>query len=302
MGKHDRTRTVLAHCEAAILRKPSLTYYEPEHLMVSNHIDPAVMWSAQELYGSAAEAFIAQARQAIILLCANCSWEPDGWVLQASGSLMASVNDGEVIIKAPLIDPIAAIEAATIYDHVQAGPEILATVDGSNVVGAMAMQRLDGTFFHSSDTPTLDELAEAIHLASLLALGQPTTDYDSLGDRLDVEFTKAVRRATQVGDTTTTMELAQRAQMIRDTPALHTPRHGNLHLSNVLHHNGDMRLINPRPVCAPAEFDAATIAVSTGYDPYEMAQHMRLDPDLTYQVYRFITLCNGLYQRVKTLS
>ena len=279
-----------------------MSYYEPEHLMVSNHIDPAVMWSAQELYGSAAEAFIAQARQAIILLCAHCSWEPDGWVLQASGSLMASAHDGEVIIKAPLIDPIAAIEAATIYGQLHVGPEILGAINGSNVIGAMAMQRLDGTFFHCSDTPTLDELAEAIHLASLLALGQPTTDYDALGDRLDAEFTKAVRRATQVGDTTTTIELAQRAQMIRDTPAPHTPRHGNLHLSNVMRHNGDMRLINPRPVYAPAEFDAATIAVSTGYDPYEMAQHMRLDPDLTYQVYRFITLCNGLYQRVKTLS
>lgn len=283
-----------------------MSYYEPAHLSVADILNPTQLWKVQERFGNYANQLIAASQHCVTTLSEAMKLPLDGWVQDAGRSVVASAQGGEVIIKSPLVDGWNTVAAIAAYAETGAGPEthslsIGASLDGSASPCAVVMERIDGRYLHPSETPTVEELATIVTLAGQMDFTnlpmQPK--FITLQDRLEIEIIEAVRRARVLGDTSSVAELSLLAAKVSRTHHPARTCHGDLDMRNVLHHNGDIKIIDPEPLLAPVEFDAAKIAYSTGISPSEVAEQLGIDVQLTADIHQFMTVAGRLYQRVK---
>jgi hypothetical protein len=283
-----------------------LSFYEPAHLSVADTLNPTQLWKIQERFGDYANRLVAASQHCVTTLSEAMNLSLDGWVQDAGRSVVASAQGGEVIIKSPLVDGWNTVAAIAAYAETGAGPEtrsvsIGASLNGTTSPCAVAMERVDGRYLHPSETPTVDELVKIITLAGQMDFTnlpmQPK--FITLTERLEIEIIEAIRRAKVLGDTSSVAELSLLAAKISRTHRPARTCHGDLDMRNVLHRNGDIKIIDPEPLVAPVEFDAAKIAYSTGINPSAVAEQLGIDVQLTSDVHQFLTVSGRLYQRVK---
>ncbi|GAA2038081.1 hypothetical protein GCM10009720_18200 [Yaniella flava] len=285
-----------------------MSFHEPAHLMVADTLNASLLWKVRERFGDYADHLLNSSQQAIHILSESSNLLLDGWVQDAGRSVVASAQDGNVIVKSPLVDGLNTVCAIAAYSEAGVGPQVHSLSVGSGSSGeaihcAIAMQRIDGRYLHTSESPMLEEVAEIVQLAGNMSFTHlpVAPQFISLTDRLEVEIIEAVRRATQLGDTSAVGEMSLLAIKINQTQRPMRICHGDLDMRNVMHLDGKIMIIDPEPVIAPAEFDAAKVAYSTGIDVKEIAQHLGLDEQLTADLHRFFEVAGTLYKRVKSL-
>lgn len=283
-----------------------MSFYEPAHLSVANNLSSSLLWKVRERFGDYADQLLDNAQQSVRLLCEPTGLTLDGWVQDAGRSVVASAQDGNVIIKSPLVDGLNTILAIAGYSQAGSGPEAYALSFGPSSPEAVqqcaiAMQRVDGRYLHVSERPTFDEIAQIVGLAGTVDLTQLPLlpKFITLTDRLETECVEALRRANILGDTSAVDELSVLASKINQTDRPTRICHGDLDMRNVLHQDGQIMVIDPEPLIAPKEFDAAKITFSAGLCPAEVAEHLDLDVKLTVDLHRFFTIAGLLYSRVK---
>lgn len=283
-----------------------MSFYEPAHLPVADTLNTSLLWKVRERFGDYADHLLQSSQIAAHLLCESSNLTFDGWVQDAGRSVVASAQAGQMIIKSPLVDGLNTICAIAAYSEAGAGPKVHsmsvgATSNGTALQCAVALERIDGRYLHASETPTLDEIASMVELAGTLDFTNlpMEPEFITLTERLEIEIIEAVRRAKVLGDTTAVAELSVLASTINATQRPMRVCHGDLDMRNILHQDGKMMIIDPEPVIAPVEFDAAKIAFSTGIAPQDIAHHLALDVELTCDLHRFFMAAGGLYARVK---
>lgn len=266
---------------------------------VNDQISDGLWWRVVDRFGTTTgEHMLAEAQDAILCLVETQEWTLDGWVQKASRSVVATVNNGEYIVKAPLFDAAAVSAAIRLYSEHGTGAHVIQHWTTPHVV--IAMSRLDGLFF---DHPEQTDLFDLRDVVQTIRRAQPATldntPYMTLTERLDVELAEAALRAHRNQDEHSLSVPYQLAQHIVEYTQ-HSPLllcHGDVDLRNALHEDGEMRLIDPEPLIAPIEWEFAKLAMSTKRDPEEVASFFDGDTELTGMIHAFMVLVSDIYLR-----
>lgn len=283
-----------------------MTLHDPTPLVIDQQLSAELQWRSQERIGNDAEQLLHESQHAIEALCHVQGLTVDGWVQNAGRSVVTLAGDGQVIVKSPLFDGFNTVAAIAGYSAATTGPSTYGISIGANHQGvttqcAVAMQRIGGNYFHTSDIPTVHEIATIVELAGTVYMAKVPLQpfFSELQDRIAIEVAEAFRRSEALGDTSSLGTIMELAEKITATQRPYRLCHGHLDARNVKHHNGQMRIIDPEPVVAPIEFDAAKISYSTGVHPDDVAAELRCDVKLVAEIHHFLSMCGSLYRRIK---
>lgn len=272
---------------------------------VASTLSPSLFWRVSErfrgLEANADALTLLNIAQNAVLRVANIRQQTIvGWAQNAGRSVVALTDDGQ-ILKSPLLDGHNVARSLQLYSQNGTGAHVYATHMLSKNHAVSVMERVDGRFFHPMESPDVHELSEIVHIVrSTQPDAADLSQYTNFEVFLDRMMAESLSRMHLLDDTSLHEALLQLYAYIVEHDAPRVLCHGDLDLRNILHKDGDMRLIDPEPVVAPLEFDVAKICKSSGVRPEDFAAYMDVDVQLTVAIHQFLVFCGDLYGRVKT--